>query len=187
MILDLSSVYANRNTEEEREVRIDMESFRSKMGAFPIIKKEPFLLRVANVDDQRLLIRGALDLTVSIPCDRCLQEVPVVLHLVIDKDLPLEPDVCGFDEKSHPTDPQDEEDCLEQAAYRNGSQLDTDRLVYGEILSVWPLKTLCREDCRGICSKCGANRNETECGCDRSVPDPRMAAFQDVFNKFKEV
>ena len=109
MILDLSSVYANRNTEEEREVRIDMESFRSKMGAFPIIKKEPFLLRVANVDDQRLLIRGALDLTVSIPCDRCLQEVPVVLHLVIDKDLPLEPDVCGFDEKSHPTDPQDEE------------------------------------------------------------------------------
>ena len=29
--------------------------------------------------------------------------------------------------------------------------------------------------------------NEKECGCDRTVADPRMAAIQDIFKNFKEV
>lgn len=28
-----------------------------------------------------------------------------------------------------------------------------------------PMKKLCREDCKGLCSKCGANLNEEQCGC----------------------
>ena len=65
--------------------------------------------------------------------------------------------------------------------------MDTDRLVYDEILIGFPMKVLCREDCRGICAVCGANLNEGECGCDRTVPDPRMAVIRDIFNNFKEV
>jgi rpmF_bact: ribosomal protein L32 len=32
---------------------------------------------------------------------------------------------------------------------------------------------------------CGTNLNEKECGCDRTVADPRMAAIQDIFKNFK--
>ena len=38
--------------------------------------------------------------------------------------------------------------------------LDVDRLVYLEVLICWPLKVLCKEDCKGICSRCGKNLNE---------------------------
>lgn len=182
MILDLAEIYSNRNASDEKVVHLDMDVLKSKMGVFPIKKKEPFTLRLTNEENRRLLIRGALDVTVSVPCDRCLKEVLTTLHLVIDKTIPIE----------HTKDMEtslesEEDDQLERLEYMNGCQLDADRLVYGEILFAWPAKVLCKEDCRGICPKCGASLNETDCSCDRTAPDPRMAAFQDVFNKFKEV
>lgn len=182
MVLDLSALYSNWNAAEEREVHIDMESVESKMGTFPIIQKEPFTLRLTNVENRRLLIQGELDVIISVPCDRCLSEVLTKLHLVIDKKIPIAEEEAKQSESS-----MEEDDNLEQSEYMNGCQLDADRLVYGEILFAWPAKVLCKEDCKGICAKCGANLNEKDCGCDRTVPDPRMAAFQDVFNKFKEV
>jgi uncharacterized protein len=37
---------------------------------------------------------------------------------------------------------------------------------------------LCRDDCAGICPVCGADRNETLCGCDTEVRDHRWAALE---------
>ena len=62
-----------------------------------------------------------------------------------------------------------------------------DLLIYNEILLDFPMKVLCQEDCKGICSNCGANRNNESCDCKENDLDPRMAAIQDIFNKFKEV
>ncbi len=183
MVLDLSEIYSNWNAAEEKTVHLDMDSVKSKMGVFPILKKEPFTLHLTNEENKRLLIQGALDVTISVPCDRCLTEVLTTLHLVIDKNLPIE-----HAKGAGPViESEEDDDQLEQLEYMNGCQLDADRLVYGEILFAWPAKVLCKEDCRGICPSCGANLNETACSCDWTVPDLRMAAFQDVFNKFKEV
>ena len=38
-----------------------------------------------------------------------------------------------------------------------------------------------------FCPKCGTNLNLATCDCEQGELDPRMAQFQDVFNKFKEV
>ena len=45
-----------------------------------------------------------------------------------------------------------------------------------------PIKLLCREDCRGVCRKCGANLNEGECGCDSGIGDPRWGALRKFLN-----
>lgn len=37
-----------------------------------------------------------------------------------------------------------------------------------EIILEYPLKPLCRPDCKGLCMVCGQNLNEIECGCKRS-------------------
>jgi Predicted metal-binding, possibly nucleic acid-binding protein len=37
---------------------------------------------------------------------------------------------------------------------------------------------LCREDCAGLCPKCGVNRNTSGCGCVLQEPDPRFAALR---------
>jgi uncharacterized protein len=106
-----------------------------------------------------------------------LEPVPTKLHIGIEKDLPID-----WEREFFP-----EEEVFEQSAYVEGCQLDVDRLIYGEILVNWPMKVLCREECKGLCKKCGQNLNQGACGCDQFVPDPRMAAFEDMFNNFKEV
>ena len=164
MLIDISEIVSCENKEITKEVRIEQEAFVSKLGEFPI----------ANRENKRLLIFGETDVTVSIPCGRCLAEVPTDIHIVIDKDL-----LMNGQELS------DEE--MEETDYLIGLNLDIDKLIYGEILVNWPVKVLCREDCKGICKVCGMNLNEGNCDCQRTELDPRMAAIQDIFNKFKEV
>ena len=75
----------------------------------------------------------------------------------------------------------------EEYSFMDGTCLDTDVLIRNELLVNWPIRVLCREDCKGLCSICGANLTLDRVFCDREVLDPRMAAFQDIFSKFKEV
>ena len=52
--------------------------------------------------------------------------------------------------------------------------VDLGPLVRDAIVLELPMAPLCREDCRGLCPQCGADRNESECGCVAPV-DPRWA------------
>jgi uncharacterized protein len=54
---------------------------------------------------------------------------------------------------------------------------DLEPLVREALMLEMPIAPLCREDCKGLCPNCGANRNETDCGCDVEVTDPRWAAL----------
>jgi len=174
MLIDISEIVSCENKEITKEVQFELNSFLSKLGEFPITKKAPIDIRIANRENKRLLIQGEVDLTVSIPCSRCLEEVPTDIHFSIDKELELDG-----------SEVNDEE--MEDTDYLIGLNLDIDKLIYGEILVNWPMKVLCKEDCKGICKVCGTNLNKGNCSCQRTELDPRMAAIQDVFNKFKEV
>lgn len=174
MLIDLKPIISSYEKEVHKEVPIELNSFKAKMGDFPISKKTPLNLTIHYKELEKLAIAAEADLMLTANCDRCLDEVPLDFHfeifrefVVVDKEL------------------KNEE--LDDADYIVGCSLDTDKLVYDELLLQWPAKILCREDCKGICSKCGCNLNRSECTCDRTVLDPRMEAIQDVFNKFKEV
>lgn len=177
MRIDISDVYSLNNKEITRKVCMDMAEFCSRQGIFPIRADEPFDLTIANEEGKRLRLSGEGDVTVQIPCDRCLQEVDIPFHLEIEKEVPLAD-----------TSEETEGDGDEAASYIDEERvLDVDRLICNEILVNWPAKVLCRPDCKGICPKCGMNLNLATCDCEQGELDPRMAQFQDVFNKFKEV
>lgn len=176
MIVELTDVCTCENKEIQIEVAIDMQSFDSRLGSFPFIEKKPFELHLINQENKRLLIRGETDVMIAIPCNRCLEDVPTRIHLSFEKQFPLE---------EAEAENSDEE--MEAADCMTGYHLDAERLIYDEILVNWPMKVLCKNDCKGICKKCGTNLNLQSCNCGDTEPDPRMAAIQDVFNKFKEV
>ena len=174
MIIDISKVVKSINKEVSEEVSIELTSFESRLGDFPILQKSPVVLTITNQENKTLFIRGAVDVTLSIPCGRCLEEVPTQICFDIDKKLDIREGELFDDE-------------MEENDYLIGFELDVDKLVYAEILVNWPMKVLCKEDCEGICKVCGANLNKGDCGCQRTELDPRMAAIQDIFSKFKEV
>jgi uncharacterized protein len=71
-------------------------------------------------------------------CSRCLQEFAVDLR---------------------------KEFALNYAVRPSDLSLDLNQDIREEIILGRPIKTLCRPDCKGLCPKCGKNRNEGGCGC----------------------
>ena len=90
MIIDISSIVTCENKSLTEKVQIELESFVSRLGEFPIIEKAPIDLQIANIDGSKLRISGTVDLAVSIPFSRCLEEVPTRIHFDIDKEFRLE-------------------------------------------------------------------------------------------------
>ncbi len=94
-------------------------------------------------------------------CDRCLTS------FVRSYDIPMEHTLVATLE--------DEEN--DDYILLDNYQLDLDDLVLADILLELPYKSLCREDCRGLCPLCGTNLNEGLCGCNRKSVDPRLAVL----------
>lgn len=67
--------------------------------------------------------------------------------------------------------PQDEEVELSEkdlvSATYTDDEIDFTAEIAEQIILEVPYKAMCRENCRGLCEKCGADLNATECGCDR--------------------
>jgi uncharacterized protein len=172
--IDVSKLAKSINQEQTKEVEIGLTSFASRLGDFPITSKAPVTLHIRNEENATLYLSGTVDIEVNMTCARCLEDVPTPIHLDIDKRLSIMEDRLVDEE-------------MEEPDYLIGFVLDVDKLVYAEILVNWPMRVLCREDCKGICKICGMNLNKGACSCQSTELDPRMAAIQDIFNKFKEV
>ena len=174
MLLNLSDVLTSAGKVENTTIPLKMTEFTSRLGTFLITEKSPVEFTFTNVGVNKAKVEGTVKLTFATECDRCLVELPTVLNLQFDR-VVTSPDVTTDEEED------------EYPEYMEGYQLNVETFVYNEILINWPVKILCKEDCKGVCPKCGQNLNTKECGCDTFVPDPRMAVLKDIFNANKEV
>ena len=132
---------------------------------------KPAVLRIANTGNGHYQLQAEIDCVLHMPCDRCLTDVPCHLQIADERELIPRPS-------------EEAEDGLDDA-YIQGYELDVDEFIRSELFLHIPMKVLCREDCKGLCPKCGANRNEGFCGCLDGPLDPRMAAIQDIFRESK--
>ncbi len=64
--------------------------------------------------------------------------------------------------------------------------IDSDEALIEQIILELPLRHLCKDDCKGLCPKCGADLNVKECGCDTSEPDPRFDVLRKLLEKNKK-
>ena len=115
---------------------------------------------------------GIVDLAVTVsfeysaPCDRCGEET-------------ITPFVRSFDHTVVQSLVGDnEDDYLEAPDFT----LDLDSPVTADILLDLPSKHLCKEDCKGLCPKCGKNLNHGDCGCDLREIDPRLEALKKLLD-----
>lgn len=176
MLIDLTKLISQDNTIQETEAPLEMTHFRRARGEqYKLVEKSPVSLVLAHEKDQVIKISGHCSVVCMVPCARCLTPV----REAIDLDFEHRVDVTHLDEDE---DESEMVNCITEEKC-----LDVDRLVHNEILIHWPLRVLCKEDCKGICTACGQNLNEGACSCDRESLDPRMAAFREIFSNFKEV
>jgi DUF177 domain-containing protein len=68
---------------------------------------------------------------------------------------------------------------LEFSLYE-GEEVNLTPLIREQMLLALPTRPLCREDCRGLCPRCGANLNERACGCVIESADARLSVLRSI-------
>lgn len=174
MFVNLTDVLRDEDKTVTMQTEPEIEEVTVGGETFPVISKMPFDLTLTNIGKGKAQVTGSGEITFLMHCSRCLKDVERTLNISVDRTV-LSPDMI--------TSP---EQCDDQE-YVNGYQMDIEELLYSEIVINWPMKVLCKPDCRGICRLCGQDLNTGTCNCDTFVPDPRMAVIKDIFNGNKEV
>ena len=114
----------------------------------------------------------------QVPCARCVEDVPIALDGEFDLIFrPLGVDA-GPQERSISAVE------TEIGYYQKDSLLLEDVLREQVLLSL-PVRTLCKEDCKGLCPRCGVNRNHQECSCEEGQTDPRWEALGELRGRIK--
>ena len=105
-------------------------------------------------------------------CDRCLDEIRGVLSFEYERMVSTEA-------------PRTDEDSEEEIIYVNESGIDIDSSLIEDIVLELPLYHLCREDCPGLCQKCGKKLVEGSCDCDsKKEIDPRLKILQKLLDNY---
>jgi len=129
-----------------------------------------------DVEDIRLV--GRMATQVEALCARCLD--PVVHNVDREFDLLYRPQ--GVDRRG-------EEVSISQAeteiGYYQGEGLLLEDALREQVLLATPVKTVCRDDCKGLCPTCGRNLNQEQCNCEQRPSDPRWEALGEIKKKLQ--
>lgn len=122
---------------------------------------------------------GNLATKLEIPCARCLEAVPYK----VDRSFEL-----LFRPHSVNVGPDEREmqDKDAEIAFYQGNGVELEDILREQMLLAVPIKTLCREECKGLCRQCGKNLNTGECQCEPLAGDPRWNALKDLRSKLSK-
>jgi uncharacterized protein len=128
------------------------------------------------VADMRL--RGRFAGTFQVPCARCVE--PVEIPLEAEFDLIFRPVGADSDAPERAITAQETE-----IGYYLKDSLALEDVLREQVLLSLPAKTLCKPDCKGLCPRCGENRNSQVCSCDVGPSDPRWEALADLRSRIE--
>ena len=118
-------------------------------------------------------IQGRLSGSIELDCDRCLEPVERRFDIALDLEFaPLQQLEGGANLELHADDMR--LDAID------GSEIDLAEIAREQILLDLPQQFFCKDDCRGLCEKCGKNLNLKSCDCEDDEIDPRWAALKNL-------
>ncbi len=169
MIIDLiaikSSPFSFTAVFTPEEMDFETESAELKS---PVEIRGNLTKRIVQTD-----LEGEISTDIFVECSRCLLPVEKFLKFPFD---------VGYVAPEHYTEAKEvelHEDDLEIALF-DGQNIDIKELVREQILLNLPVQVFCSEDCKGLCPKCGANRNLLDCNCEEKEIDPRWSALKNL-------
>jgi uncharacterized protein len=129
-------------------------------------------------NDTILRLSGVLRGTLEASCDRCLTrfESPIETELALRVEIGNEGPVPSLESPAGSDSGEERVVRLAQEA----TALELSDALREAVLLEIPIKSLCREDCQGLCPRCGANRNLEPCDCDLTPRDPRWGALREL-------
>ncbi len=116
------------------------------------------------------LVEGEINAQLDIACSRCLEKVETPVTLDFES---------AFITMANLTEENEielEVQALDVSIFE-GNKIDLAEVAREQILLALPAQVLCKDDCKGLCTECGANKNLKSCKCDESSVDSRWSAL----------
>ena len=133
-------------------------------------------LRAFRIGDM-VELDGDIETSVRLRCSRCLQsfETPLKSHFALTY-------IRRAMDVIEETEPQKVEVSAEDMGivYFQGEKIDLKDALQEQVVMGFPLRALCKQDCKGLCPKCGADLNEDLCDCDRRSSPGKFAVLKNL-------
>ena len=167
---------ANAMTEETEDVKENEERNILPLVFDGVTFPEPVSVtgKIVNRAGYLFLCETAT-LRYETQCARCLSDVRGEMTFSVQKPVSDDIGLSRLEDK-------DNDDYVQAVK----GKLNLAAPVRDEILLSFPLRFLCREDCRGLCSGCGANLNTEPCRCKKKEIDPRFASLAALLSEMPD-
>ncbi|MFI3230015.1 MAG: DUF177 domain-containing protein [bacterium] len=130
--------------------------------------------------DGEYTFSGEAKAEITMICNNCLEEYIEIIEMHDLIEVFSKTSNNSSDDKDY-----DDEDYYEREGMWGFSSKDNninlEKPLITNIFLNMPMRTLCREDCKGLCRICGHDLNGEDCGCDREYRDPRFEGFLHLF------
>ncbi|MBT3311042.1 MAG: DUF177 domain-containing protein [Desulfobacterales bacterium] len=122
-------------------------------------------------------VTGNIETKARIQCGRCVEKYETFIgpafSLTFVPEEGEDPDGLLDDEIELSTDDM-------QVVNFSGGMIELKDSVQEQLILAFPVKPLCRESCKGLCSNCGANLNDMKCDCENEYINPQFAALKNL-------
>ena len=168
MIIDLASVGRN-----QKPLEIMFEPGEMDLDDGARLQGNASLMGNIRRDGTKTYVKGRLLAIVETDCFRCLEPVA--------KTIDVEFQDIFVDATEAPEDDEIEivQDELDESLI-TGNEINMADVVREQLILATTETVYCKNDCKGLCPKCGGNRNLIDCKCEDNEIDPRWAALKDL-------
>ena len=163
MRVDLRDVIANPSVRLPLRIELDTEGldFPSVKGYLNPPEADVVVFNEAGI----LRLQGTVTAEMLCVCDRCGGEFESLKETEIDAVIA-----------------EEESEDNPELFVLEGTEIDLQELLSTCLILDMETKFLCREDCKGLCARCGRNLNLGPCGCRKEI-DPRFAVLGQLLEK----
>ena len=166
MVINFSDLLSKKNRKKQISLSFELEPFEFEGEEIRAIEKVD-VEGVAISENDVIVIEASIKTKLKLNCSRCLDTFIYPIDIDIEERFTNNKEL------------QDEEGII----FVEGDTLDLSLIVENSIISTLPIKRLCAEDCKGLCSNCGANLNVDKCSCNNYDVDIRLAKLKELFGE----
>ena len=166
MIIEFSDLLARNGRKKEIKLSFEFEPVEfegDQIKAVSMVDVDG----VVTSDGDVLVLNANIKTQLELQCARCLDTFIYPIDIDIEERFTKSEEL------------QDDEELI----FVEDDVLDIIQIVENCIISTLPIKRLCKEDCKGLCSQCGTNKNVKECQCDDFDVDIRLAKLRELFGE----
>lgn len=150
LTVNVSSILAEPGLRMPVSISEKIPTVRYGGEEIPFIGNVDFSGVLVSPDGKSVIAGGEVSALLDMKCVRCLKPLRIPFSVQTEEVYTREetaqyPDALRFD----------------------GDQVDLTELIESAIILSAPVYSVCKEDCKGLCPKCGADLNEGDCSCEK--------------------